>query len=172
LKQYRPERQMKVTTEWAAGERGAWADDGWLARVVGAALTAGSADAGPGTLGLLVCSDDEIRALNRVYRAIDETTDVLSFSQMEGEAFPIPEGAPRPLGDIAISLETAALQAAERERELPYEFAHLLVHGVLHLLGFDHEEANDEAEMRQREDEALVAIFGAADRKGWVDAGS
>ena len=84
-----------------------------------------------------------------MYRAIDRPTDVLSFSQTEGEG---PVTTPQLLGDVVISWETAQRQASELGHPVLVEIKRLLVHGVLHLLGFDHEEG-DEAGRAMREEE-------------------
>jgi probable rRNA maturation factor len=81
----------------------------------------------------------------------------LSFSQAEGEAFAVPDGETPHLGDVIISLDTARRQAADVGLALQDEMAHLLVHGILHLLGYDHESPDDEVAMRAHED----AILGA-----------
>jgi probable rRNA maturation factor len=84
-------------------------------------------------------SDAEIAAMNTHYRHKPRPTDVLSFSQIEGEEFPVEMLADSlPLGDLVISIETAARQAAERHHSLTTEVAFLAVHGTLHLLGYDH----------------------------------
>lgn len=87
-----------------------------------------------GEVGVLVGSDELIRALNRNYRQIDQPTDVLAFPAGESQ----PDGPPY-LGDIAISLETARRQAAAAGIGEVQELATLLVHGLLHLHGLDHE---------------------------------
>jgi len=93
------------------------------------------------TLSILLTTDAEIHPLNRDYRLKDRPTDVLSFSMVEGEG--LKTGL---LGDIVISLETAGRQAVEKEWSLEEEVAFLLLHGILHLLGYDHER-DDEAEV-------------------------
>lgn len=110
-------------------------------------------------LSVAVTTDAEIHALNRQYAGEDRPTDVLSFSQEEGEAFITAPDEPRHLGDVIISLETAERQAAEAGHDLDTEMAHLLTHGVLHLLGYDHAEAREEREMRERE-RAVLAKAG------------
>jgi probable rRNA maturation factor len=110
----------------------------------------------PGTaVTILVTDDESIRTLNRQFLGIDEPTDVLSFPD-EGEE-PFPEiGEPPYLGDIAIALPTAVRQAAEFGHSLDAEVSHLLVHGLLHLRGYDHVESpEDEARMRDREEHYL-----------------
>ncbi|UCF88821.1 MAG: rRNA maturation RNase YbeY [bacterium] len=103
-------------------------------------------------LSLLITDDEEIRSLNRDYRGIDHPTDVLSFSQLEGEG---PAVTPM-LGDVVISWETAERQALELECPLEEEMKRLLVHGILHLLGHDHEEGGEaERLMREMEERYL-----------------
>lgn len=86
-------------------------------------------------LSVAVVSDAKIRELNLTYRQVDGATDVLAFSQREGEG-PALHG--EILGDVVISAETAARQAASMGRPLERELDTLLVHGILHLAGFDH----------------------------------
>jgi probable rRNA maturation factor len=112
----------------------------------------------PSEVSLLIADDMTVRELNRQYRATDAPTDVLSFSQTEGEEFALPEDASPHLGDVIISLDTARRQAAEASVPLQSELEHLVVHGILHLLGYDHEEPDDAERMRLHED----AILGAA----------
>lgn len=102
---------------------------------------------GEAELSILITGDEEIRSLNRDYRALDRSTDVLSFSQVEGEG---PVSARQLLGDVVISWETAGRQASELGHSLHEELQRLLIHGVLHLLGFDHEE-DEEAARTMRE---------------------
>ncbi len=98
-------------------------------------------------LSLALVGDSEIRELNGTYRSTDRPTDVLSFSLVEGEHADF-RGAL--LGDVVISVETAQHQARERHRSLDEELTRLLIHGVLHLIGHDHE---DDAEFREMRDE-------------------
>lgn len=116
----------------------------------------------PGTLpfdlevSLTLTDNEEIHRLNRDYRGVDRPTDVLSFPQFEREEA-IPEGAS--LGDIVISLPRMAAQAQEYGHGQRREFCFLFVHGLLHLLGYDHE-ISEEEEKRQfaRQDEVMDAI--------------
>ncbi|HVJ64520.1 MAG TPA: rRNA maturation RNase YbeY [Bdellovibrionota bacterium] len=94
-------------------------------------------DARPASLGLLICGDEEIRTYNRDYRKMDKATDVLSFPAHEASAEPAP-GMEGYLGDLIISLETVERAAVRVKRPLTDEFVEVFVHGVLHLLGFDH----------------------------------
>lgn len=107
------------------------------------------------SLAILVTGDDEVREMNRQFLGIDEPTDVLSFPD---EADDFVQGISEEvlLGDIAIALPTATRQADEAGHSLDAEVAHLLVHGILHLCGYDHEQGGEEeARMRSREEHYL-----------------
>ena len=118
-----------------------------------AALEAAGLDTA--VLSVVLCDDETIQPLNRDWRDKDAPTDVLSFSQREGEGAFVDDPV---LGDLVISVETAARQAIERGHSLDEELRILLVHGLLHLLGYDHEEPADEVEMSAREAEVLAAL--------------
>jgi probable rRNA maturation factor len=106
---------------------------------------------------VLVTDDQTVRQLNLDYTGEDAPTDVLAFSLTEGEEFVSPDGVLR-LGEVIISYHTAQRQAAEAGRPVRDEVDHLLVHGILHLLGYDHAEAKEEERMRARERELLAAL--------------
>ena len=107
---------------------------------------------GDAELSLVLVSDRQMQALNRRWRARDRPTDVLSFAQREG-----PGGAPDGvLGDVVISVDTARRQAAERGSTLGREADRLLIHGLLHLLGYDHERSDAEARRMRRRERALA----------------
>lgn len=99
-------------------------------------------------LSIALVDDEAIAALNREHRDVAGATDVLSFSLFEGEHAEF-RGAL--LGDVVISVETAARQARRRRRALDDEVARLLIHGVLHLLGHDHAEPEETGVMRAEE---------------------
>lgn len=110
-----------------------------------------------------IVDDEEIHALNREYRGMDKPTDVLSFAldeDCEYEDEPELIGGPEEhlFGDIIISAETALRQAEEYGHGLEREMTYLAVHGMFHLLGYDHMTEEDKAEMRAKEEEALRAI--------------
>jgi probable rRNA maturation factor len=109
---------------------------------------------GPVELSIAVTDDETVRALNRRYRREDAPTDVLSFSLEEPAGFPATAG-PRPLGEVVISYPTARQQADAGGHAVDEELGHLLTHGILHLLGYDHERPADTRAMRARE-EALL----------------
>jgi probable rRNA maturation factor len=96
-------------------------------------------------LSLVLSDDRELHALNRKYAGEDHATDVLSFAQREGAL--VARGALEPLGDVIISVEYAARQAAQGGHTLPGELFHLAVHGLAHLLGYDHRDAKEERVM-------------------------
>ena len=102
-------------------------------------------------LSIALVDDAEIAELNREHREKTGPTDVLSFSLLEGD---FREHRGVLLGDVVISLETAARQAADRHRSLAEEVSKLLIHGVLHLIGHDHEQ-DDEARTMQVEERRL-----------------
>ena len=108
---------------------------------------------------VVLADSDTVRNLNRLYRGKDEPTDVLSFAAREGEAFvESPDETPG-LGEIVICLPVAEAQASTAGRSVAGEVSHLLVHGLLHLLGYDHEDSEAESQrMRAREDEMLIAL--------------
>ncbi|KJS80381.1 MAG: hypothetical protein JM58_18795 [Peptococcaceae bacterium BICA1-8] len=112
-------------------------------------------------ISLVFRDDDGIQELNKEYRGKDMSTDVLSFALLEtGEdELTIIDGEEELLlGDIIISLETAWRQAQEYGHSLEREIAYLMVHGLLHLLGYDHMTDEDQVVMRRREEELLAAV--------------
>lgn len=123
---------------------------------------------GEAALTVLVTGDERLRELNREHREVDETTDVLSFPADEGEAFPAPLSAsdeePRYLGDIAVSLPEVARKASAAGIDETLELRHVVLHGLLHLLGYDHASDGESAEMVARE-EAVLGTAIHADRE-------
>lgn len=112
-------------------------------------------------LGLYVTDDATVKKLNRVYRGLDETTDVLSFALTEpapgreSEPFIGPPDSVARLGEVIISYPRAAKQAEEHGGTVEEEMAWLVVHGLLHLLGHDHEEPGRARRMRALEKKIL-----------------
>lgn len=107
-------------------------------------------------ISLVFVDDDEIQTLNKTYRDKDMPTDVLSFPLWDEEEEDV--SGEILLGDIIISLETAQRQAEEYGHPLEREIAYLMVHGLLHLLGYDHMDPEEKKVMRQKEEEILHAI--------------
>ncbi len=105
-------------------------------------------------LSIVLCDDATIHALNRDYRGKDKPTDVLAFAMREGEGARF--SGPM-LGDVIISLPTAVRQARERKRDVLDEATMLLAHGLLHLLGFDHRNRQEERRMSARTDMLVSA---------------
>ncbi len=158
------EYTIEVTVEEGleAQVRAAGLDLPLAERAVAAILHAEGAP-GPLEVGVMLADDARLQTLNRVYRAVDQPTDVLSFAD-DGAASPFvgQPGAPRYLGDIAISYQRVLAQAVEYGHSPARELAYLAAHGTLHLLGYDHERGPaDEAAMRARE-EAAMATLGLA----------
>ncbi len=121
-------------------------------RSLAARVMEGEGVAAGTALAVLVTDDEEIRAMNRQFLGIDEPTDVLSFPD-EADDFVQGVAGEALLGDIAISMPTAVRQAAASGIPVELEVAHLLVHGVLHLCGWDHDtDTAAEAAMRAREE--------------------
>ncbi len=110
-------------------------------------------------LGLVLLNDRQIRYLNGKYRGKDSPTDVLSFPLNNGASFRGPLSPPVLLGDVVISVETARRQAREKDQNLYEQVGRLLVHGILHLLGFDHEKARDARRMWRKERELIKDLL-------------
>jgi probable rRNA maturation factor len=113
---------------------------------------------------LVLADDAELQRLNREWRGIDTPTNVLSFPTGfdAGEPSAAETGEPSPLGDLVLAFETAAKEAAESGIALSDHVVHLTVHGVLHLLGFDHED-EDEVEEMEALERKILASLGIAD---------
>ncbi|NLM40318.1 MAG: rRNA maturation RNase YbeY [Firmicutes bacterium] len=109
-------------------------------------------------VGLTFVDDEYIRELNRDYRGKDMPTDVLSFPQDDDDGFVSVPGMPRLLGDIVISVPRAVEQADTFGHSVEREVVYLAVHGMLHLLGYDHEDEEGRSEMRRREEAVMEAL--------------
>lgn len=110
-------------------------------------------------VSLVLVDNDYIQELNLEYRGLDQPTDVLSFAFDEVEeliTFPEGEAMPDLLGDIYISVERAAEQSESYGHSLKRELCYLAVHGLLHLLGFDHQQPEETALMRQAEEKVMA----------------
>ncbi len=112
-------------------------------------------------LSVVLCGDGFIQPLNRDWRGKDGPTDVLSFAQQEGDAV-LPGDTV--LGDLVISVETAQRQAGELGHSLSAELSVLLVHGLLHLLGYDHETNADDAARMRKEEQRLLELLALPTR--------
>ena len=110
---------------------------------------------GEAELSLLLADDALLRELNRDYRNLDKPTNVLSFPQGEGGA--IPSGG-HLLGDVVLAFETIAREAMEQGKDLSDHTSHLVVHGVLHLLGYKHLRYSEAEEMEKLERRILATL--------------
>ena len=103
-----------------------------------------------------ICGDTEMREFNKNYRGIDQTTDVLSFSL----EFKEPQSNAEYLGDIVISYPAAKKQAQEHHQSLEDELTFLLIHGLLHLMGHDHDKLEDERKMFSLQENLFKQVLG------------
>lgn len=152
------------TAAWARRVAGVEA----LVRAAATAAARGARDRGArlpaaGEISVLLADDATARRLNRDYRGRDAPTNVLSFPIAELHA--TPEEGPVLLGDVVLAFETVALEAEDRDKPIADHVRHLIVHGVLHLLGFDHAAAA-EAEAMERLETAILAALGVPDPYG------
>jgi probable rRNA maturation factor len=108
-------------------------------------------------LSILLVDDDEITDFNRHYLSRNHATNVLAFAMREGAEKPL---HPNILGDVVISTETAQREARQRGVTLDEEMAVLLVHGVLHLLGYEHEDVPEEAATMEAKEQEILAQLG------------
>jgi probable rRNA maturation factor len=138
-------------------------DTRWLQKMVEKPLAAEGVPPNV-EISLVITGQERIQELNREYRGLDKPTDVLSFSmteQIEGEepeAFIGPPDGLLHLGEVIISYPQAEIQAKEQGHSIRKEMAILIVHGVLHILGYDHEKPEKEPAMKAKEKEILAEI--------------
>ncbi|AZV18057.1 rRNA maturation RNase YbeY [Mesorhizobium sp. M7A.T.Ca.TU.009.01.3.2] len=143
-------------------EAGNWPDEASLTRLVDRAVKAAFAEtgvAGRSELSLVFTDDAHVRVLNAGWRGKDKPTNVLSFP-----AFPFVQGGPLPpmLGDIVLAAETVAREAALEDKPVENHITHLVIHGLLHLLGYDHE-TDTEAEAMEAVERAALARLAIPD---------
>ncbi|MDB5361511.1 MAG: ybeY [Rhodospirillales bacterium] len=138
----------------------------WIADLARLTLQAACPGIGPAGIGILLTDDAAIRELNRTWRGKDSPTNVLSFPATETAegALPKPEfeGVPLELGDIALAYETCERESRTQGKRFADHVAHLVLHGVLHLLGYDHL-ADDEAQRMEALEIRILAGLGIAD---------
>ena len=146
----------------------------WLERIAASTLAQESERAAD-YLSIVIADDETVRDLNRQHRGLDENTDVLSFSfEHEGEyygndkstsersdnpEFIVPPGQSVGLGEVIISYPQVARQAGDAGHTAKRELALMLAHGILHLLGYDHMEPGEEAEMKAKETSILAQVL-------------
>ena len=142
-------------------EAGDWPDQAALEALAARAVAAATDEIGAGIippdaeLGISFTDDAHMRRLNAEWRSKDTPTNVLSFPSL-----PVRRGAilPALLGDIVLAAETVSAEAAEEAKPLDHHIAHLLVHGFLHLAGYDHESDEDAENMEAAERRALATL--------------
>jgi probable rRNA maturation factor len=155
------ELDIDIEQPWPVGE--------WEALALRAAEAASDVapELGNPRLGasILFTSDAEIHALNREWRERDKPTNVLSFPMLErGDLLALTaEGPPELLGDVALAYETCAREAAEKGVPLADHAAHLIVHGLLHLAGHDHEISPADADAMEALEVKALELIGIAD---------
>lgn len=132
--------------------------EGFVRRAAEAAML--DNDAPPSEISVVLSDDEHLRELNKHHRGMDKPTNVLSFPAARTKT---PAGAPRMLGDIVIAFETVEREAAEESKPFENHLSHLVVHGVLHLLGYDHEGDEEEAELMETRERQILAKLGIPD---------
>jgi probable rRNA maturation factor len=137
----------------AKGWAGALSNAEAVARRAADTAWKGAGD-GAAELSILLSADAEVQMLNRDYRAKDKPTNVLSFPAGDEGAV----GRPRLLGDVVLALETIEREAAAQSKPLADHLSHLTVHGILHLLGHDHETETQATAMEALETEILSSL--------------
>jgi probable rRNA maturation factor len=117
------------------------------------------------SVSVLLTADGEVHSLNREWRQRDKATNVLSFPMLSrGELLALaPDGPPVLLGDVALAHETCAREAADKDVPLGDHAAHLIVHGLLHLAGHDHEAGPEEADAMEALEVKALALLGVPD---------
>lgn len=149
--------------------------DAWNAKVAGveercrhvAAIALGAAAANVDLpadwleVSILLTDDKQVQELNAEYRQQDKPTNVLSFAALDEDS-PIPPEGPVLLGDVIVAFQTTEREAAEEGKTFEDHLSHLVVHGVLHLLGYDHL-MDDEAEEMESLERSILAALGVSD---------
>lgn len=121
-------------------------------------------------VAVVLADDARLAALNRTYRGIDGPTNVLAFPAGDVPPGMCAADAPRPLGDVIVAYETMRAEADAAGKPLADHLCHLVVHGILHLLGYDHQ-MEEEAQVMERRETAILASIGFADPHAGRDAG-
>ena len=133
-------------------------DEGWVRRIAQTVLKAEGL-AAPYEVSLVFTDSGTVQRLNRDYRAVDEPTDVLAFCMLPAQeadsSFALPPDGVTRLGEIIVSYPQAAEQAKDHRHSPEKELALLIIHGILHLLGWDHEQPEQEGKMREQEKKLL-----------------
>jgi probable rRNA maturation factor len=146
-----PEKEIEVSVE---EEFRGLVNRGWVKKMVLQVLKAEGVSS-PYEVSLVFTDSETVRELNRDYRGVDAPTDVLAFYVLPrkggDDSFILPPDGVTRLGEVIISYPQAVEQAKEQGHSTQRELALLIVHGILHLLGYDHAEPDEESKMRERE---------------------
>lgn len=137
-------------------------DEGWVKKIARQVLRAEGVPP-PYEVSLFFADSLTVRRLNRDYRGVDETTDVLAFYMLPHKAgdssFVLPPDNVTRLGEVIISFPRVAQQAEEQGHSTECELALVIIHGMLHLLGYDHEQPDEASRMQERERESLQGLL-------------
>jgi probable rRNA maturation factor len=129
-----------------------------IQRAIAVAAEMVDADTGEAELAVMLTDDGGIRTLNKNWRGIDKPTNVLSFPALQPAGERSSQDAPRMLGDIAIAYETTRREADDEQKRFDHHLSHLVIHGFLHLIGYDHEKDQDAETMETLEREILAQL--------------
>ncbi|MBF0358393.1 MAG: rRNA maturation RNase YbeY [Magnetococcales bacterium] len=133
--------------------------DSLVKAAVGATLQAENRYLGQIEIGVMLTGDIEIQNYNHLYRGVDRATNVLAFALMDGEEDPFAGAGPIPFGDLILAYETIVREAKEQGKPFLDHVTHLVVHGTLHLLGYDHERSSEEALHQEEREIAVLATL-------------
>ena len=150
-----PTTEVLTVAECWQNETGA---ETTIHRAIEAAAEIVDADVGDAELAIMLTDDAGIRILNNNWRGIDKPTNVLSFPALQPAGPGGPDDAPRMLGDIAIAYQTTRKEADDEQKPFDHHLSHLAVHGLLHLIGYDHENDADAEIMEALEAEILAQL--------------
>ena len=143
---------------YAENDFRAFVDEGWARKIVRQVLRAERVPS-PCEVSVVFTDAETVQSLNRDYRGVDESTDVLAFYTLPQKGpdsyFVLPPDGITHLGDVVICYPQAVAQAEEQGHSLERELALLVIHGILHLLAYDHEEPEEGKKMREREQQLL-----------------
>jgi len=152
------DRGESITVDIQTAPRFAGKVDAELLRRITAAALRREGVEGEVALSVVITDDEAVRELNRQFRDVDAPTDVLAFGSGKEGDFVTAPGEPVYLGDVVISYPLAVAQAEEYGHSIERELALLAVHGVLHLLGYDHVDEAEKTEMWTRQNEILESL--------------
>ena len=158
---------IAVSVSHAAWSQAEPAVEGLCRKAAAAAYAVAPPDTEAVEVSLVLADDALLHSLNRDYRGHDAPTNVLAFPGTDG-SLARPPGVPAMLGDVVVAFETAAAEAADQHKALADHLSHLIVHGMLHLLGHDHG-TEAEAVAMERLEIQVLAVLGVADP--YADAG-